>query len=54
MENIKRELESAKLFIDMQKEEIARQIRRRKLAFKIGFIAGVLFACLVIGVSLNL
>ena len=53
MENIKRELESAKLFIGMQKEEISRQIRRRKFAFKVGFITGVLFACLVIGVILN-
>lgn len=53
MEKIKRELESAKLFIDMQKEEIARQIRRRKFAFKTGFITGVLFACLVIGLILN-
>lgn len=53
MENIKRELENAKIFIDMQKEEIARQIRRRKFAFKVGFVTGILFACLVIGVILS-
>jgi len=46
----KKELSDSKAYIELQKEEIARQIRRHKDYRVKGFLLGVLFSAILTGV----